>query len=70
MRRGVDDRVVNRAIAFVLRDLDRHATAEEVARLSGARLAVLPSDVGARKEVGDWFALVDAVITGLLAAVS
>ena len=40
-------------------------TAEEVARLSGAKLAVLPSDVGARKEVGNYFALVDAVIAGI-----
>lgn len=40
-------------------------TAEEVARLSGAKLAVLPSDVGARKDVGDYFALVDAVIAGI-----
>ena len=43
-------------------------TAEEVARLSGARLAVLPSDVGARPEVKNYFALVDAVLKGLLDA--
>src|SRR5207247_2560600 len=30
-------------------------TAEEVARLSGAKLAVLASDVGARPDVKDWF---------------
>lgn len=43
-------------------------TAEEVARLSGAKLCVLPSDVGARPELKDYFALVDAVIGGIKGA--
>lgn len=43
-------------------------TAEEVARLSGAHLAILPSDVGARAEIKDWFQLVDGVIDGMRAS--
>ena len=43
-------------------------TAEEVARLSGGKLAILPSDVGARGDVKDYFALVDAVVKGIVEA--
>ena len=43
-------------------------TAEEVARLSSGKLAVLPSDVGARSDVKDYFSLVDAVIKGIVEA--
>jgi zinc/manganese transport system substrate-binding protein len=43
-------------------------TAAEVARLAGGKLAVLPSDVGARPDVKDYFALVEAVIQGMLQA--
>ena len=56
------------ARAVVVESFYSRKTSEEVARLSGARLAVLPSDVGARAELRDWFALVDAVLDGLLAA--
>lgn len=41
------------------------STAQLVAQQSGARLVVLPSDVGARADVGDYFALVDAVVKQL-----
>jgi zinc/manganese transport system substrate-binding protein len=43
-------------------------TVELVAQKSGARAVVLPSDVGADKSVGDYFALVDAVLKKLLDA--
>jgi zinc/manganese transport system substrate-binding protein len=43
-------------------------TAELVAGKSGARAVVLPSDVGADKSVGDYFALVDAVVKKLVEA--
>jgi zinc/manganese transport system substrate-binding protein len=43
-------------------------TAELVTQKSGARLVVLPSDVGADKSVGDYFALVDQVVGKLLSA--
>lgn len=56
------------ARAVVVESFYSRKTAEEVARLSGAKLAVLPSDVGARADVGSWFALVDGVLDGLLAA--
>lgn len=44
------------------------STAQQVAQLAGAKLAVLPSDVGARDDVRDYFTLVDAVIRGLVEA--
>jgi hypothetical protein len=44
------------------------ATAQKVADLAGGRLVVLPSDVGARGDVKDYFALVDAVIRDLVGA--
>jgi ABC-type Zn uptake system ZnuABC Zn-binding protein ZnuA len=43
-------------------------TAELVADKSGARVVVLPSDVGADKNAGDYFALVDQVVAKLIAA--
>jgi len=43
-------------------------TVELVAQKSGARAVVLPSDVGADKSVGDYFALVDAVVKKLVDA--
>ncbi len=42
------------------------STAQQVAQLAGGRLAVLPSDVGARADVRDYFALVDAVVKTLV----
>lgn len=56
------------ARAVVVESFYSRKTAEEVARLSGAKLAVLPSDVGARADITSWFALVDGVLDGLLAA--
>jgi zinc/manganese transport system substrate-binding protein len=44
------------------------STAQQVAQLAGAKLAVLPSDVGARDDIRDYFSLVDAVIRGLTEA--
>jgi zinc/manganese transport system substrate-binding protein len=41
------------------------STAQQVAQLAGAKLAVLPSDVGARDDIRDYFQLVDAVVRGL-----
>jgi ABC-type Zn uptake system ZnuABC Zn-binding protein ZnuA len=43
-------------------------TAELVAQKSGARVVVLPSDVGADKNAGDYFALVDQVVGKLVEA--
>ncbi len=43
-----------------------HNLAKLVADKGGARLAVLPSDVGATPAIRDYFELGDAVITGLL----
>jgi len=57
------------ARAVLVESFYSRKTAEEVARLSAARLVVLPSDVGARADIKDWFSLVDAVVDGLLAAV-
>jgi len=57
------------ARAVLVESFYSRKTAEEVARLSGAKLVVLPSDVGARADIKDWFSLVDAVVDGLLAAV-
>ena len=44
-------------------------TVELVAQKSGAKMIVLPSDVGATKEIGDYFALVDTVVRKLAEAV-
>lgn len=44
------------------------STAQQVAQLAGARLVVLPSDVGARPDASDYFALVDAVVRQLAEA--
>ncbi len=44
------------------------STAQLVAQQAGARLVVLPSDVGARPELNDYFKLVDAVIADLAGA--
>jgi hypothetical protein len=41
-------------------------TAELVGDKAGARVAVLPSDVGAGPQVSDYFSLVDAVIEKLV----
>jgi zinc/manganese transport system substrate-binding protein len=43
-------------------------TADLVGQKSGAHVVVLPSDVGADKNAGDYFALVDQVVAKLLAA--
>jgi zinc/manganese transport system substrate-binding protein len=43
-------------------------TADLVGQKSGAHVVVLPSDVGADKNAGDYFALVDQVVGKLLAA--
>jgi hypothetical protein len=40
-----------------------------VAQKAGAKLLDLPTDVGARPEIKDWFILVDTVLKAMAAAV-
>jgi zinc/manganese transport system substrate-binding protein len=51
-----------RASMLLLEDFDDENIAELVALKAGARVVVLPSDVGATTAIKDWFSLVDEVL--------
>jgi zinc/manganese transport system substrate-binding protein len=50
---------------LLMEDFYNKRTAQLVAEKSGARLVVLPTDVGATPEIKDWFMLIDAVVKDL-----
>jgi ABC-type Zn uptake system ZnuABC Zn-binding protein ZnuA len=50
---------------LLMEDFYNKRTAQLVAEKAGARLVVLPTDVGARPDVKDWFTLIDAVVREL-----
>jgi zinc/manganese transport system substrate-binding protein len=50
---------------LLMEDFYNKRTAQLVAEKAGARLVVLPTDVGARPDVRDWFTLIDAVVREL-----
>jgi zinc/manganese transport system substrate-binding protein len=53
------------AALLLMEDFYNKTTAQLVADKSGARLAVLATDVGARPELGSWFAVVDELLKEL-----
>lgn len=53
------------ATLLLMEDFYNKATAQLVAEKSGARLAVLPTDVGARPELTSWSEVVEAVLKEL-----
>ena len=54
---------------LLMEDFYNKSVAELVTQKSGARLLDLPTDVGARPEIKDWFTLVDVVLKAMAAAV-
>ena len=54
---------------LLMEDFYNKSVAELVAQKSGAKLLDLPTDVGARPEIKDWFTLVDVVLKAMAAAV-
>ena len=54
---------------LLMEDFYNKSVAELVAQKSGAKLLDLPTDVGARPEIKDWFTLVDVVLKAIAAAV-
>jgi zinc/manganese transport system substrate-binding protein len=50
---------------IIVEDFYNRSIAQEVAQQTGATLALTPSDVGARKDINDYFELVDAVLKTL-----
>lgn len=55
---------------LLMEDFYNKSTAQLVADKAGARLLVLPTDVGATPEIKDWFGLVDAVLKELTQGLS
>jgi zinc/manganese transport system substrate-binding protein len=53
---------------IIVEDFYNRSIAQEVAQQAGASLALTPSDVGARKDINDYFELVDAVLKTLTQA--
>jgi hypothetical protein len=45
-------------------------TARLVAQKGGAKLLDLPTDVGAKPQIKDWFTLVESILTQLSGAIS
>jgi zinc/manganese transport system substrate-binding protein len=58
------------ATMLLMEDFYNRSVASLVAQKAGAKLLDLPTDVGARPEIKDWFMLVDAVLKQLSAAQS
>jgi zinc/manganese transport system substrate-binding protein len=56
------------ATLLLMEDFYNHRTAQLVADKASATLLDLPTDVGARPEITDWFTLVDAVLKRLASA--
>jgi zinc/manganese transport system substrate-binding protein len=54
---------------LLMEDFYNKSVATLVAEKAGAKLLDLPTDVGARPEIKDWFTLVDAVVKALSSAV-
>jgi zinc/manganese transport system substrate-binding protein len=54
---------------LLMEDFYNKSVAELVAQKAGAKLLDLPTDVGARPEIKDWFILVDTVLKAMAAAV-
>ena len=54
---------------LLMEDFYNKSVAELVTRKAGAKLLDLPTDVGARPEIKDWFTLVDFVLKAMAAAV-
>lgn len=54
---------------LLMEDFYNKSVAELVAQKAGAKLLDLPTDVGARPEIKDWFSLVDSVLKRLAGAV-
>jgi len=54
---------------LLMEDFYNKGVAELVAQKAGAKLLDLPTDVGARPEIKNWFDLVEAVLKQLAAAV-
>lgn len=54
---------------LLMEDFYNKNVAELVAQKAGAKLLDLPTDVGARPEVKDWFTLVDVVLKSISSAV-
>jgi zinc/manganese transport system substrate-binding protein len=55
-----------KARLVIMESFYSRSTAQQVAQLAGGKLAVLPSDVGARDDAKDYFSLVDAVVKQLV----
>jgi len=53
---------------LLMEDFYNKSVAELVTRKAGAKLLDLPTDVGARPEIKDWFTLVDVVLKAMAAA--
>ncbi len=54
---------------LLMEDFYNKSVAELVTQKAGAKLLDLPTDVGARPEIKDWFTLVDVVLKAMAAAV-
>jgi zinc/manganese transport system substrate-binding protein len=54
---------------LLMEDFYNKSVAELVAQKSGAKLLDLPTDVGARPEIKDWFVLVETVLKSISSAV-
>ena len=54
---------------LLMEDFYNKSVAELVVQKAGAKLLDLPTDVGARPEIKDWFTLVDVVLKAMAAAV-
>ena len=54
---------------LLMEDFYNKSVAELVTQKAGAKLLDLPTDVGARPEIKDWFSLVDVVLKAMAAAV-
>jgi zinc/manganese transport system substrate-binding protein len=54
---------------LLMEDFYNKSVAELVAKKSGAKLLDLPTDVGARPEIKDWFELVETVLQAISSAV-
>jgi ABC-type Zn uptake system ZnuABC Zn-binding protein ZnuA len=57
-----------KASMLFVEDFYNKATAQLVAEKAGAKLLVLPTDVGATPQLKTWFDLVDAVLKEIAAA--